>query len=313
MKTNTYNNLKGTVILCLAALIWGLAFVAQSSAADRVPPFLFNGLRSLIGAAFLCMFNLIRTSPKKQPFLPQEPASRRSLLLGGAICGVLLTLSVNFQQFGITAYPEGAATEARGGFITALYVILVPIFSVFSGKKISPAVWIAVAVAMAGVYLLCLSGDFGRFYFADLLVFGCAISFTFHILAVDRFGAGADGALFSMMQFVVCGLLSMLLSVCTETANWSDVLSAAPEILYLGIMSSGIAYTLQIVGQKYAEPAIASISMSLESVFAALGGWIIMGNALTVTEISGCLLVFAAITLAQLPQMISSKKAPTDS
>ena len=304
-----HNNLKGSLILGFAALLWGLAFVAQSSAADRVPSFIFNSLRSFIGAAFLFVLLYIVKKRAGEPIFPKDTPSRKTALSGGILCGVLLTVSVNLQQFGLAFYPGGVASEARGGFLTALYVILVPIFSLFFGKRIKLPILAAVAIATVGIYLLCLSGGFEGIYLGDLLIFLCAVSFSFHIMAIDRYADPVGGILLSMLQFLVCGVLSGLLSLCTEEIVWSNILSAAPQILYLGIVSSGIAYTLQIIGQKYAEPAVASLSMSLESVFAALGGWLISGNGLSPREFLGCALVFLAIVLAQLPAFLHKKQS----
>jgi len=305
------NNVKGSAILCLAALIWGLAFVAQSQAADLVPPFMFNALRSFIGALFLFLLQIINSKRRGLPAFPAEASAKKQALLGGILCGVLLAISVNFQQFGLTYYPEGAASEARAGFLTALYVIIVPLLSIFSRRRVGIPVWVAVAVATVGIYLLSLSEGIGSIYLGDVLVFLCAISFSFHILAVDKFGAPVGGTLLSMLQFLVCGILSLILSLCFETVVWEHVLAAATQILYLGVMSSGIAYTLQIYGQAYAEPAIASLTMSLESVFAALGGWLISGNVLSEREFLGCSLVFVAIVVAQLPQFFEKRKKGT--
>ncbi len=307
----TRNNLKGTAILCFASLLWGLAFVAQGQAADKVPPFMFNALRSFIGSLFLLGFLFITSRPRHLPLFPTTKEGRKEALLGGILCGILLTISVNFQQFGLTYYPEGTASEARAGFLTALYVVLVPIISVFFGKRIKLPIWIAVVIAIGGIYMLSLSGGLESIYLGDILVFCCAISFSFHIMAVDRFAEPVGGTLLSMLQFFVCGILSLILSLCFEAPIWEDILSAAPQILYTGIVSSGIAYTLQIYGQQYAEPAIASISMSLESVFAALGGWLISGNTLSPRELLGCTLVFLAIILAQIPQFLESRRHRT--
>ena len=306
-----HNNLKGSLILMTAALIWGLAFVAQSGAASLVPPFTFNALRSFIGAFALYIFNLITNHKDGMKFFPSEKADRKKYYKAAAVCGLCLAVSINFQQFGIAFYPQGVANEARAGFITALYVILVPIFSCFVGKKISSSVWIAVLVAMAGIYMLCFSGGIGGIYLGDVLVFLCAISFTLHIMSVDKYVGITGGVKLSILQFAVAGIISLVLAFIFERSNivLSNILSAAPQILYLGIMSSGVAYTLQIVGQKYAEPAVASITMSLESVFAALGGWIISGNSLSVREIFGCSLVFVAIVLAELPPFWKRKLA----
>lgn len=301
-------NLKGSLILITAALIWGLAFVAQSGAAGLVPPFIFNALRSFIGAAALYLFNLFINKREGKRFFPTEKTERKIYYKAALVCGICLAVSINFQQFGIALYPKGVASEARAGFITALYVILVPIFSVFVKKKISSSVWMGVIIAMVGIYLLCFSGGIGGIYSGDILVFACAISFSLHIMAVDSFVEKTGGIKLSIMQFCVAGFISLVLSLVFELNSiiLPNILAAAPQILYLGIMSSGVAYTLQIVGQKFAEPAVASISMSLESVFAALGGWLISGNTMSGRELFGCFLVFAAIVLAQLPPIKKS-------
>ncbi len=299
------NNLKGTAVLGFASLIWGLAFVAQGQAAALIPPFLFNSLRSLVAAFFLWIILLWKDHKTHTPLIPQEPVSRRDFLVGGGLCGILLTVSVNFQQIGIAAYPAGTAAEARSGFITALYVVLVPLFGFFLGKKLHLPVLGAVLLAVGGVYLLSLSDGIDRIYLGDLLVFGCAVSFSFHILTVDHYGDRIEGLRLSMLQFLICGILSGLLSLFTEEPTLAGILSAIPQILYVGIFSSAIGYTLQIYGQRLAEPAIASITMSLESVFAALGGWLINGNTLAPRELAGCALVFLAILLAQLPQLLA--------
>lgn len=300
MKTN---NLKGSLILITAALIWGLAFVVQSDVADLIPPFTFNALRSVVGAIALYIFWLFAERRKTKTFFPEEKPLKKNYYLGAVICGICLAISINFQQFGIAAYPEGVASEARSGFITALYVILVPIFSMILNKKVGLPVWAGVVIAIAGVYLLCFSGGVSGIYLGDLLVFLCAISFSLHIMAVDKYVPYTGGVKLSIMQFSVAAVISFILAFVFEwnQISVSNILSAVPQILYMGVMSSGVAYTLQIVGQKYAEPTVASISMSLESVFAALGGWVISGNVLHTREIIGCILVFAAIVVAQLP------------
>lgn len=299
-----YSNLKGSLILITSALIWGLAFVAQSGAAELVPPFTFNALRSFIGAAFLYGFFLLTNIKKKQPFFPKESKDRKGYYFAAVICGVCLAISINFQQFGIEAYPKEAAVEARSGFITALYVIIVPIISVFFHKKVGLFVWLGVFIAIAGVYLLCFSNGVSGIYLGDMLVLLCAFSFSLHIMSVDKYVGLTGGVKLSIMQFLVCAVISSLLAVIFEIKeiDLGNIISAAPQILYLGIMSSGVAYTLQIVGQKYAEPAVASISMSLESVFAAIGGFYFSQKTPSKLEIIGCSLVFAAIIIAQLPQ-----------
>ena len=296
------NNLKGSLILITAALIWGLAFVAQSSAADKIPTFTVLFLRSYIGGLFLLAFILIRDFKKKTPIFPKNKSDRKKLLLGGLICGTALCVASSIQQYGISVYPDGVPSEARAGFLTALYVILVPIASIFFKKHLHPIVWISVIVAFIGVYILCMSEGLGSIYLGDILLFACGVAFTVHIITVDTLGKGLDGVKLSMLQFFSCGTISLVFMLVFElnSLNLSVILDAALPILYLGIMSSGIAYTLQIIGQKHADAAVASIAMSLESVFAALGGWIIAGNCLSLREIFGCIIMFAAIILAQL-------------
>ena len=304
------SNLKGSLILCTAALLWGLAFVVQNRAADKIPPFTFNCLRSFIGAIFLFAFMGIM-SIKNKDYIPMPKTINKKLLFtGSAVCGTVLAIATNFQQFGIAAYPTGAPVEARSGFITALYVIVVPILSVFVKKRVPLIVWLASLVAIGGFYMLCLYEGAGGFYLADILVLFCTFAFSMHIIVVDKYCDVIGGVRLSAFQFIFCGIVSGIMSLIFELDIISilSILSVIPEILYMGVVSSGIAYTLQIVGQKYAEPAIASISMSLESVFAALGGWVITGNALKGNEIIGCLLVFAAIVLAQTPEFLKIKK-----
>lgn len=303
------SNLKGSLILCTAALLWGLAFVVQNRAADKIPPFTFNCLRSIIGALFLFGFMAVMSVKNKDYVIIPKTINKKLLFTGSALCGVALAVSTNFQQFGIAAYPNGAPVEARSGFITALYVIVVPILSIFVRKKIPIIVWISALVAIIGFYMLCLFEGVGGFYFADILVLGCTFTFSLHIMVIDKYCDAIGGVRLSAFQFVFAAIISGILAIVFEfdVISWISIKSVIPEILYMGIVSSGIAYTLQIVGQKYAEPAVASLSMSLESVFAALGGWIISGNALKTNEIFGCLLVFAAIVLAQTPEFFKKQ------
>lgn len=304
------SNLTGSLILCTAALLWGLAFVVQNRAADKIPPFTFNCLRSIIGALFLFGFMAIMSVKNKDYVIVPKTMDKKLLITGGALCGLALAISTNFQQFGIAAYPDGAPVEARSGFITALYVIVVPILSVFVRKKVPIIVWISALVAIGGFYMLCLFEGVGNFYLADVLVLGCTFTFSLHIIVIDKYCDAVGGVRLSAFQFVFAAIISGIMAIIFELdlISLQNIISVIPEILYMGIVSSGIAYTLQIVGQKYAEPAIASLSMSLESVFAALGGWVITGNALKSNEIIGCLLVFAAIVLAQIPEFLKKKK-----
>ena len=300
----------GTLMLLLTAFIWGTAFVAQSSASENIGSFTFNAARSFIAFIFLLLVIGIRgltrknsgdTSPAKQPSV-----SFKKTLIAGTLCGIALFTATNFQQFGIAAYPEGVAASGRAGFLTATYVIMVALCARFFGKKLHPIVWIATVSCIVGMYMLCMSGGISGLYMGDLLLFICAICFTCHILIIDRF-TYIDGIKMSCVQFLVCGILSAIGMLIFEQPNMEAFSSAWFEIFYAGVMSSGVAYTLQITGQKYAEPAVASIVMSLESVFAALAGWIILKERLNGIELLGCGLVFAAVILAQTPEFIKGK------
>ena len=306
-----FNNLKGSLILLTASLIWGLGFVAQADAAKLVPPFCMNSLRAFIASFALYLFYLFKNRKEKVPFIPKEQPLKKAHIIAFISCGLLFFAANNFQQFGIGVYPQNVEIEARSGFITALYVILVPLFSILIGKKINGYIIIAVLTAMIGVYFLCFSKGISGIYLADGLIFMCAVFYALHIMTIDKF-VGVTGSLkLSIMQFLVCGIISGVLSLCLEFSRLSleNILAAALPILYLAIMSSSVAFTLQIVGQRYAEPSVASISMSFESVFAALGGWVISGKTLTIYQILGCVIMFAAIIIAQLPQFKKQKAA----
>lgn len=307
MKTN---NLKGTLILGLAALIWGMAFVAQNKVSDSVPTFTISACRSFIAAIVLLIFWKITTLNKKERFFPEEKSLRKKYYIAGLICGVCLTVASNLQQFGMSLYPKDAPAEAHAGFLTALYVILVPIFSVFMRKKVGLLVWLGGLLADGGIYLLCFAGGIGGFYTGDLIVFTCSIAFAFHILSVDKYVGVTGGVKLSIMQFFVVGILSFIGSLIFDRSfvTIESLLDGALPIVYLGVMSSGVAYTLQIVGQKYAQPVVASITMSFESVFAVLGGVLFSSGSLKLNEILGCAVMFAAIIIAQIPEILQSKK-----
>ena len=228
---------------------------------------------------------------------------KKGAVFGGGICGVVLFAAMSFQQGGIAAYPEGAAASGRSGFLTATYVVMVAICARFLGKKLHKSVYAAVAVCIVGMYLLCMSGGGNGIYFGDVLGLVCAVFFTAHIMVVDHFSY-CESVRLSCMQFLVSGILSTAAMLLFEQPDIHMLAAAVGPILYAGILSSGIAYTLQMEGQKYAEPSVAAIIMSLESVFAVLGGWIVLNERLSVRELAGCALVFAAVILAQLPQKV---------
>ncbi len=289
--------LKNSLLLLLTATIWGVAFVAQSVGMDYVGGFTFNMARSLIGSAVLLpvIWFMGRNSSKKAEET-QGSGSRKDLLWGGLACGILMCLASNFQQFGIKY-----TTVGKAGFITACYIVLVPILGLFLKKKCSPFIWLAVAMSVAGLYLLCITDGFsiGK---GDILVLICAVLFSFHILVIDYYSPKVDGVKLSCIQFLVCGILSGIPALIFEKPEMSAVLTAWQPILYAGVMSCGVAYTLQIIGQKNMNPTVASLILSLESCISVLAGWVILGQQLSAREIAGCVIMFAAIILAQLPQ-----------
>lgn len=291
--------LKGTLILVLAALLWGLAFVAQTKAADVILPFTFNASRSFLGALTLITYIKIRDKVSEQK--SSDKSSKQRLLRSGIICGVLLFIAINFQQFGIALYPDGVPASGRAGFITAMYIVFVALYTIIKSRKFSLIVIGSTILSMVGLYFLCFTNVLSGFYLGDVLGLLCAITFTFHILVIDKYN-DVDSAKLSFMQFAVCGVLSLLFAIVFENNTWRDLLAAIIPILYAGILSSGIGYTLQIAGQKLAPPNIAAIAMSLESVFSVVFGVLILGEAFTSREIIGCVLMFSAVIIAQLRQ-----------
>jgi len=288
---------RNAIMLLTAALIWGIAFVAQSVGMDYMGPFTFNGLRSLIGGVVLLPCIAIFGGREKSNTNDTDQASgtTRDLVTGGLLCGVILFLATSLQQIGIQYTSVG-----KCGFITAFYIVMVPVFGIFLGKKTGWRVWLAVLIALAGLYFLCITEKFtiGR---GDTLVFLCAILFALHILVIDHFSPKVDGVKLSCIQFFTCGVLSLPFMFLTETPTWGAVFDGIVPLLYAGVLSCGVAYTLQIVGQKNMNPAIASLLLSLESCFSVLGGWLLLGQQLSGREALGCVLMFAAIILAQLP------------
>ena len=301
MKKESSVPVRNSLLLLLTATIWGVAFVAQSVSMDYIGGFTFNAVRNLIGA--LTLLPVIwgvgkANSGKVQNSRPRTPADRKTLLTGGICCGVLLCLASNFQQFGIKYTSVGKA-----GFITACYIIIVPVIGIFLKKKCSPFIWIAVILSLCGLYLLCLTpGEGFAIGRGELLVLICAVLFSMHILVIDHFSPLVDGVTMSCIQFLVCGILSGTPDLLFESPDLSGIFAAKIPILYAGIMSCGVAYTLQIVGQKNMNPTVASLILSLESCISVIAGWLILGQSLSGREILGCVLMFGAIILAQLPQ-----------
>lgn len=306
MEQTKKKSLRSSAMLTLTALIWGVAFVAQSEGTNFVGGFTFNGCRFLIGGIVLipCIFLLRKVNGEQWAKLSraEQRRQRKTGIVGGICCGVVICLASSLQQFGI-AY----TTVGKAGFITALYIVIVPLLGLFLKKKVGANIWISVVIAAAGMYLLCITEGFsiGK---GDFLVFLCAIGFSLHILVIDYFSPKADGVVISCVQFFTAGIISCVLMFLFEKPTWDAVLSAWAPVLYAGVMSCGVAYTLQVVAQKHVEPTVASLIMSLESVFSVLAGWVLLGQVLTVKELIGCALVFGAIVLAQIPREMFKKK-----
>ena len=286
------SSLKGNIYLFITATIWGVAFVAQSVGMDYVGPFTFNAVRFIIGGLVLIPARMLL---KKLGVGSELKEDRKKIIISGILCGVLMFGATSFQQFGIMQTSVG-----KTGFITALYVILVPILGLVLGRRPNIRIWIGAVIAIVGFYFLCIKEGFS-IAFGDILVFICALLFAVHILVVDHFIPYVDGVRLSCIQFLVAGALSTVFMFATEKPVVSDIMAAWQPILYAGILSCGVAYTLQIIGQKYTNPFIASLILSLESVISVLAGWLILGEMLSLREIIGCVLVFGAIVIAQLP------------
>lgn len=298
--------IRNSCLLMLTALIWGVAFVAQSAGGDAIGPYMFNSIRSLIGAAVLVPVILVLDKLHITQRRPVTKKDKKTLLTGGIACGVALCLATNVQQLGIYL----GASAGKAGFLTACYILIVPILGLFLKKKCGWNIWVGVVLTLGGLYLLCMQGSFALELCDGLLLF-CALCFAVQILFVDHFSPLVDGVRLSCIQFLVCGLFSAVPALIfdlphtgAEMTAWVQVfasLDAWIPILYAGIMSCGVAYTLQIVGQDGLNPTVASLLMSLESVFAVLAGWLILQESMGTRELAGCGLIFAAIVLAQVP------------
>ena len=284
--------------------MWGLPFVAQSLAMRTLTPYLYNASRFLLGCAVLLPLAWFfgKRDPLAVNYAGGASNARRPLFLGGLLCGAILFSASAFQQVGIQY-----TTAGKSGFITALYIVLVPIFGLFLKRKCSPLIVPAIALAIIGFYLLSIREGF-QINKGDLITLGCAVVFAFHILTVDRVSPRTNPLQLSCMQFLVAGILSLIAAFLLEDPSWHLVLVSWKPIAFAAVFSCGIGYTLQIVGQRGLHPAMAALLMSLESVFAVLAGWLILGDVLSRRELLGCALVFAAVLLAQVPLPSRSNK-----
>lgn len=320
--------LKGDLMLVLTAMVWGGSFVAQKSGMELIGPFAFNGIRTIIGGIVLIPLIMVldRMKSKKQASAPAVKAdaadsalseadkkNEQKLLITGSICcGLALLVAGMLQQIGMMY-----TTAGKAGFITALYVVLVPIFGRILGKKIRPLIWLCVLASAFGLYLLCMpaSGGFGHINKGDLIVLACALCFAVHILLIDYFSPKVDGVRLSCIQFFIAGILCMILMFPLDPVlgydipSLSQLLDAWIPIVYAGALSCGAGYTMQIVAQADTDPAVASMILCLESVFAVIAGMLILGESLSLREAAGCIIMFAAILAAQLPARPGSEPA----
>ena len=293
--------IKSSLILLLTATIWGVAFVAQSVGMEYIGPFTFNAIRCVLGGLVLIPVILVLKKKKETGAENQEKEDKKTLWAGGIACGVILCIASNLQQFGIME-----ASVGKSGFFTALYIVMIPVIGIFIGKRPGIKLWFCLALAVVGMYLLCMKDGSFTIERADIMLLLCALVFSVHILVVDYFSPKVDGVKMSCIQFFVCGVLSAVGMLFTETPDISNIQAAWLPLLYAGLLSCGVGYTLQIVGQKGINPVIASLIMSLESVISALAGWVILGQVLSPKEILGCILMFVAIIITQIP--IGNKK-----
>ncbi len=308
---STKKNLTGSLILLLTATIWGFAFVAQSVGMDYIGGFTFNAIRFFMGALVLLPVTLFMNSAEKKKREKSGSSSGAAggeespaLLTGGIVCGLFLFAASNFQQFGVKY-----TTVGKAGFITALYIVLVPIFGIFLHRKCGALVWAAVALAIAGLYLLCIKEEGFSLGKGEVLLICCAVLFAFQILAVDHYSPLVNGVKLAMIQFLVCGVCSAVPALLFEHPQLSHILEAWAPVLYAGLLSSGAGYTLQIIGQRDLDPTVASLIMSLESCISVLAGWLILHQSLSLREGLGCLIMFTAIILAQLkPDLMKKNK-----
>lgn len=287
-----------SLMLLLAALVWGVAFVAQSVGMEHMGPFTFNAARFILGGIVLLPFAAVnqygngryrKTKKERQDYLKVS-------ILGGICCGIALVIGGNLQQCGILYTSVGKA-----GFLTALYIVLVPVFGIFMKKMPGRRIWIGCILALLGLYLLCMHGSFSL-NFGDALMLLGAVAFTFHIIVIDHFSTKANCVMMSCVQFLFSGVVSLILAFLFEEPSFGAIFDGALPILYAGILSCGVGYTLQILGQKYVEPTVASLILSLESVISVLAGWVILKEVLSLRELLGCGLMFAAVILVQLPE-----------
>ena len=291
-------SIRGSLLLLLGAVIWGAAFAAQRAGMDHVQPFTFSGVRMTLAGLVLIPAAMI--SGKREDRRQDTPERRKLQRKGGLLCGLFLFAATSLQQIGLVSTSAGKA-----GFLTALYVVLVPVAGwILFRKRTGSMIWLGVGLAVAALYLLCVPSSGFRVEQGDLLLLGCAVCFTGQILCVDSYAPRVNGFELARDEFLITGILSLAVAVFTEKIELSGLLEAWFPILYTGICSGAIGYTLQIIGQRDVNPTVASLLMCLESVFAVLTGVLLLGERMTGREIAGCVLMFTAVILAQLSTAI---------
>jgi drug/metabolite transporter (DMT)-like permease len=294
------NIIRANLLLLLTAAIWGFAFVAQRAGMEYVGPFTFNGVRFLLGG--LSLLPLLFFFSRNEP----SPVKKSGVLFPGVLAGIVLFTAASLQQIGIVT-----TTAGKAAFITSLYIVLVPIISLFMGQTTSKGTWLGCVLSVVGLYFLCIK-ESSAIQFGDLLVLIGAFLWAVHILVIGYFSPRVDVLKLSFVQFMTCSALSLILAFITEEFVLSNLLAAAVPILYGGIGSVGIAYTLQAVGQKYARPAHAAIILSMEAVFAAIGGFLLLGEYLEIQEILGCFLMLSGMLVSQTQGMRTGKARPVN-
>ncbi len=295
--------MQGSLLLVIATIIWGSAFVAQSVGMNHVGPFTFQAVRCSLAVIGLIPVIFLMDRGRKDGKSFFSRWADKKLWIGGILCGIPLFLACNLQQLGLVDTDAG-----KSAFLTTMYIVIVPIIGIFLKKK--PTFWVPISVvlAVAGLYCLCGAGV-SSFTVSDLLLLGCALMFAVQIVLVDHFAPGRDGLRLNAIQVLVCAVLSALVMAFTEQPTWNGILQGWLPLAYAGFLSMGAAYSLQILGQQKLPPTAASLIMSLESVFAVLAGWILLNQKLTAWEWLGCGLMFTAVILSQLPAKRSSKEA----
>lgn len=289
--------MQSNILLLITTIIWGSAFVAQKAGAE-IGGFTFGGIRTFIGGLVLIPVILLMNKGKENSiFKPEQEELKKRSIFGGICCGVVLFVASTLQQFGVAF-----TTAGKAGFITTLYVVFVPLIGLVIGKKIRPIMWLCVILGCTGLYLLCMTDASFSLSKGDTLVLLCALGFSFHILVVDHFAPICDGVLMSCIQFLVAGAIGIICMFIFEEPVLKDILSCWLPILYAGVLSCGIGYTFQILAQKHAEPTVASLIMSLESVFAAISGAILLHETMIPRELIGCLVIFSAVIISNLPE-----------